>query len=233
MAAAAARPFATASWRTVVSGGSVRRASGLSSKPTTVRSAGTSSPARARGTQRAGGQRVGEAQQRGRPVRPGEQLADRVEGIVLGADRAVHHDRLDPGRAPARRASRACAAPGGCPRPWSGPRPRPPPRPTRRWPRSTTCWAAAAGPGPVLDVDAGHGRVDRLVDLDQRQPALAQPAEPVGVEPAGVDDGRVHGHVPGGHDRPRAVGRQDGQRQPVARRAPRRSTPGTPRRNRR
>ncbi|GAB3874423.1 hypothetical protein GCM10027610_143140 [Dactylosporangium cerinum] len=43
-AAAAARPFASTSWRTVVSAGRIRAARGLSSNPITDRSSGTRKP---------------------------------------------------------------------------------------------------------------------------------------------------------------------------------------------
>ena len=93
-------PFATTSWRTVVSAGLRRRASGESSKPTTDSSAGTRRPSVRGGAQHVRGEGVGEAEHRRRPVRAGEQLPGRaVTPLVSGRPcRRTARTGVDPGR---------------------------------------------------------------------------------------------------------------------------------------
>ncbi len=95
--AADVRPFSAMSWRTVVSCGRSRRASGLSSKPTTERSSGTLEAELLGGTHHAARDHVREAQDGRGPVGTAEQRAGGQVALLVVAVELSVHDRCDPG----------------------------------------------------------------------------------------------------------------------------------------
>ncbi len=167
-----------------------------------------------------GGGDVGEAEEGGRAVRPGQQLAGVLPDRVDPLERLADDERREPGRgehvvpaeAPLDRrpalGQRSRVGDQAVLAVCAGHRVRDPPMPqVEQVPRGVP------GTFPVGDVDAGVPLDGGLVDEDHRQFAPAQPGDRGRGRVAGVDQRAVHRHVACG-DQVTGAGRgeqRDGQ----------------------
>ena len=203
-AAAANRPFSAASWCTVVR--SRRRATGLSSKPTTDRSPGTVSPrwSAARTTPEAmtsekHSTAVGRSELSRSGVATSKASSSSLSStwVTTGSMPVASRTSSQPGHALPLRMTRARSTTMAM----------------RRCPRSTRCCAAARAPprSSTLIVVIPFDRV--LVDEHQRELPPLQPLLGGRIAVTGVDEGAVHGDVAGGHHVVVLGRRQERQRQ--------------------